>query len=381
MQQTWAVILVLLMLLSSGCGTMTDVERTAVGAGLGVDLDNENNVLFYAQFNRPVNVQETGANEAQSEVFTGRGKTPTQAARNITLVMPHLPLWSHADIFVLGEKLARTDLYYMADFLSRNRNIRKNSFLVVAYKVSPYDIFHGECPFALCSSRGIINILRAQDKNFGVYPLVTSLEFVTKLLSYGIDPVAPQVTIVKKDGRSILTIDGMAVFRQNRMVGSLNELECRGYRWLSPTSKKDGLVVLSAPWPGVDYISLEVNEFNTRTRPRFADGKLIMDVQVDVIVGLVDIGGMVNILENERIIEDLAAQEIERQIYACIAKAQQLNSDILGWGQKVQRYEPEVWETLKPLWYDTYPHIEAQVAVKADLRGQRLLVNPLLNRR
>ncbi len=381
MQQTWAVILVLLMLLSSGCGTMTDVERTAVGAGLGVDLDNENNVLFYAQFNRPVNVQETGANEAQSEVFTGRGKTPTQAARNITLVMPHLPLWSHADIFVLGEKLARTDLYYMADFLSRNRNIRKNSFLVVAYKVSPYDIFHGECPFALCSSRGIINILRAQDKNFGVYPLVTSLEFVTKLLSYGIDPVAPQVTIVKKDGRSILTIDGMAVFRQNRMVGSLNELECRGYRWLSPTSKKGGLVVLSAPWPGVDYISLEVNEFNTRTRPRFADGKLIMDVQVDVIVGLVDIGGMVNILENERIIEDLAAQEIERQIYACIAKAQQLNSDILGWGQKVQRYEPEVWETLKPLWYDTYPDIEAQVAVKADLRGQRLLVNPLLNRR
>jgi len=381
MQQTWAVILVLLMLLSSGCGTMTDVERTAVGAGLGVDLDNENNVLFYAQFNRPVNVQETGANEAQSEVFTGRGKTPTQAARNITLVMPHLPLWSHADIFVLGEKLARTDLYYMADFLSRNRNIRKNSFLVVAYKVSPYDIFHGECPFALCSSRGIINILRAQDKNFGVYPLVTSSEFVTKLLSYGIDPVAPQVTIVKKDGRSILTIDGMAVFRQNRMVGSLNELECRGYRWLSPTSKKGGLVVLSAPWPGVDYISLEVNEFNTRTRPRFADGKLIMDVQVDVIVGLVDIGGMVNILENERIIEDLAAQEIERQIYACIAKAQQLNSDILGWGQKVQRYEPEVWETLKPLWYDTYPHIEAQVAVKADLRGQRLLVNPLLNRR
>jgi spore germination protein KC len=317
----------------------------------------------------------------RAKFFTGRGKTPTQAARNITLVMPHLPLWSHADIFVLGEKLARTDLYYMADFLSRNRNIRKNSFLVVAYKVSPYDIFHGECPFALCSSRGIINILRAQDKNFGVYPLVTSLEFVTKLLSYGIDPVAPQVTIVKKDGRSILTIDGMAVFRQNRMVGSLNELECRGYRWLSPTSKKGGLVVLSAPWPGVDYISLKVNEFNTRTRPRFADGKLIMDVQVDVIVGLVDIGGMVNILENERIIEDLAAQEIERQIYACIAKAQQLNSDILGWGQKVQRYEPEVWETLEPLWYDVYPDIEAQVAVKVTLRGQRLLVNPLLNRR
>ena len=162
MQQTWAVILVLLMLLSSGCGTMTDVERTAVGAGLGVDLDNENNVLFYAQFNRPVNVQETGANEAQSEVFTGRGKTPTQAARNITLGCPTTPVVP-CGYLCAGRKAGSTDLYYMADFLSHNRNIRK-TLLVVAYKVSPYDIFHGECPFALCSSRGIINILRAQDK-------------------------------------------------------------------------------------------------------------------------------------------------------------------------------------------------------------------------
>jgi spore germination protein KC len=381
MQQVFTVILVLLILLASGCGTMNNVERTAVGAGLGVELDNEDQVVFYAQFNRPVNVQETGANEAQSEVFVGRGKTPSQAARNITLVMPHLPLWSHADIFVLGERLARTDLYYMADFLSRNRNVRKNSFMVVASKVSPYDIFTGECPFALCTSRGIINILQAQEKQFGIYVLVTASEFITKLLSYGIDPVAPQVTIVKKDGKSIITIDGMAVFRQNRMVGSLNELECRGYRWLNPTSKKGGLIVLNAPWPDVDYISLEVSEFDSRTRPRMAGGKLIMDVQVDVIVGLVDIGGMVNILENERIIEDLAAQEIERQIRACINKAQQLNSDILGWGQKIHRYEPGVWETLEPLWYDVYPDIEAQVAVQANLRGQRQLVNPLSNRR
>jgi spore germination protein KC len=381
MQQTLTVLLVLLMLLVSGCGSMNDVERTAVGAGLGVELDNEDNIIFYAQFYRPVNVQETGANEAQSEVFAGRGKTPSQACRNITLVMPHLPLWSHADIVVLGEKLARTDLYYMADFLIRNRNVRKNTYVVVAAKVSPHDIFTGECPFALCSSRGIIYILQAQEKELGIYVLVPSSEFVTKLLSYGIDPVVPQVTTVKKDGKSILTVDGMAVFRQNRMVGVLNELECRGYRWLSPTSKKGGPIVLNAPWPDVDHISLNVSGFSSRTRPRMVNGELLMDVKVDVTVNLIDVGGVVNVLENEDIIEDLAAQEIEKQIRACINKAQQLNSDILGWGQKVQRYEPEAWETLEPLWYDVYPDIEAQVAVKVNLCGQHLLVNPLPNRR
>jgi spore germination protein KC len=248
-------------------------------------------------------------------------------------------------------------------------------------RTRPYEIFNGECPFALCTSRGIINILRTQEKQFGVYVPVTASEFINKLLSYGIDPVVPQVTTMNKDDKEMLTIDGMAVFRQNRMVGFLNELECRGYRWLSPSSKKGGLVVLNAPWPHVDYMSLEVSEFNSRTRPRIVDGQLSMDVQIEVIVSLVGIGGVVNVLENEDMIEDLAAQEIERQIYACIAKAQQLNSDILGWGQKVQRYEPEFWETLEPDWYDVYPHIEAQVNVQANLRGQYLLVNPLSNRR
>ena len=149
---------------------------------------------------------------------------------------------------------------------------------------------------------------------------------------------------------------------------------------LAPAVKK-AVWSFECPWPHVDYMSLEVSEFNSRTRPRIVDGQLSMDVQIEVIVSLVGIGGVVNVLENEDMIEDLAAQEIERQIYACIAKAQQLNSDILGWGQKVQRYEPEFWETLEPDWYDVYPHIEAQVNVQANLRGQPLLVNPLSNRR
>lgn len=383
MQQALAGILLLVILLASGCGAMTDVEQTAVGAGLAVDLDNAGNIIFYAQFNRPINIQETGANEPQSEVFTGTGKTPSQAARNITLVMPRLPLWSHADIFMLGENLARTDLHYTADFLSRNRNVRKNTFLVVAYNVSPYDIFSGECPIALCSSRGIVNILRTQERQFGIYVPVMSAEFLGKLLSPGIDPVAPQVTIVEKDGKQIITVDGMAVFCQNRMVGFLNELECRGYRWLSPSINKGGLVILDNPWPGVDYITLEVIDFNSRIRPRIAGNDLIMDVEVNVTVNWYDLGGVINIqkLENEKYLEDLAAQEIKRQIQACINKAQQLNSDILGWGQKVQRYEPERWEVLEPLWYKVYRDVEARVVVKVNLRGQGQLVRPLSIRR
>lgn len=364
-----------------GCG-MTDVEQTAVGAGVGVDLDSQGNILFFAQFNRPINFLESGVTEAQVEVFSGMGHTPTQAARDITLAMPRRPLWSHADVFVLGETLARTDLAYMADFLARNRNIRKDALIVLANQASPYDIFRGDFPLAL-SSRELMNLFNIQNERFGVYLPVSCDEFLGKLAAPGIDPTLPQVTITEQKGRSIITLDGMAVFRQNHLVGSLNETESRGYRWLNSRAKRGGFIVLNDPWPGVDFVSLDVTQISRRTRPRIESGELIMDIEVKAWLTFYDQGGLVNVqkLENIAQLETLAAREIERQIRACIDTTQQLNGDILGWGQKLYRYYPQVWKNMEHRWYEVFPQVKAQIKVQADIRQQGLLDQPLSIRR
>lgn len=383
MRATLAGILIVILFLVSGCGNMANVEQTAVSSGLGVDLDSKGDIWFFAQFNRPINVQNIGTNDAQSDVFSGKGQTPSQAARDITLVMPRLPLWSHADIFILGENLARTDLYYIADFLARNRNIRSNAIMILAHNATPYDIFNGECPLALCSARGIMNILSTQEEQYGIYVTVTAVEFLSKLLAPGIDPVIPQVTTMKKEGKQIITLDGMAVFRQNRLVGSLNELESRGYRWLNPTRNKGGLMVLDDPAPGLDFITLEVSNFNSRTRPRLEGDKVIMEIEVNALVNIYDLGGVVDVQRTEKEVplENLAAEEIERQIRACISKAQLLDADILGWGQTLHHYQLEEWKPLEPIWYEIFPEVTAQIVVKVDLGGQGQLLRPLPVRR
>jgi len=375
------LILLLALLLVSGCG-MTNAEETAVGTGLGVDLDNQGNIVVFAQFDRPINIQEAGLSQAQSDLFVGTGKTPTQAARDITLILPRLPLWSHADVFVLGETLARTDLAYIADFLARNRNIRKDALLVLAYKTTPYEIFQSDSPMAL-SSRGLVDLLRVQEQTLGVYKPVSCDEFLGKLATPGIDPVVPQVTVTRQQGRSIVTLDGMAVFRQNRWVGSLNELESRGFHWLSSQNRIGGLLVLDNPLPDLDYVSLDVIHFDSRTRPRIEGNHLIMDINVKTILNLYDQGGLVNeqTLYDIGRLEALADQEIERQIRACIDKAQQLNGDVLGWGQKVYRYYPQVWITLEKNWYEIFPQVEANITVQAEIRRQGQINLPFKIRR
>ncbi|NLU47411.1 MAG: Ger(x)C family spore germination protein [Syntrophomonadaceae bacterium] len=312
----------------------------------------------------------------------GTGKTPTQAARDIILTIPRMPLWSHSDVFVLGETLSRTDLAYMADFLARNRNIRKDALIMLAYQATPYEVFLAESPMAL-SSRGLVDLLRIQEERFGIYTPVSCNEFLAKLAEPGVDPVIPQVTVAYRDDRPLITLDGMAVFRQNRLVGSLNELESRGYRWLNSNKKMGGLLVLDNPLPGLNYVTLEVNRFSSYTRPRLEGNSLIMDIEVKALLNLYDQGGLIDVqsVENIEELEILAAREIERQVRACINKAQQLNGDILGWGQKVYRYYPQVWTTLENSWYEIFPQVSARVNVQTEIRKQGQLSMPLTLRR
>ncbi|NLU47412.1 MAG: hypothetical protein GXX02_05465 [Syntrophomonadaceae bacterium] len=57
MRNCFLGMIMLTLLLVNGCGNMIDVEQTAIGAGLGVDLDDQGKIVFFAQFNRPINIQ------------------------------------------------------------------------------------------------------------------------------------------------------------------------------------------------------------------------------------------------------------------------------------------------------------------------------------
>lgn len=364
------LLIIFLTILSSGCWNMVQVEDTATGSGLAVDLNPDGKILFVAQFNRPINAQQMGTNRAQTEVFIGHGQTVTQAARDITLLLPRLPLWSHADVILLGDNLARTDLSIVADFLARNRNIRIDAYMFVTHNCSPYEVFIGECPLSLCTARGIIKITRHQEQQLGMYVPVKAVDFLGRLTTPGIDPVLPQVTVLRQKGQLVPHIQGTAVFRGRKKVGSLNETESRGYRWLHPSLKRGGIVEVHKPFDLVDSISLEVIQFSTATTPRMENGHIVMDIDIKADLNFYGESGTRQVLTSAKIahIQALCDQTIKEQVSACIDKALLLNADIMGWGQLIHHHYPQVWEQVESNWYDILPQVKFKVNVKSNVK-------------
>lgn len=59
---------------------------------------------------------------------------------------------------------------------------------------------------------------------------------------------------------------------------------------------------------------------------------------------------------------------------AAVAKAQELDSDIFGFGAELNRTNPEKWAELRERWDEEFPRVDVQVEVKAKLRRSGLLI-------
>lgn len=361
--------LVISLCLSAGCWNQVNINDTGIVSGIGVDFTDNGKIHLMTQINKPVN-QQTTSLESQYIVASASGDTVTEAARKVVLTLPRYPLWSHSDVFIIGEKLAKEDLRLILDFAFRNRNIRMANAVLVTHNTTLDKLFNSDCHLSLCSSRGIQKILLSQEKMLGIYVPVTLLEFITMSTTPGIEPFCPMVSVTKdiKD-QDIITLNGTAVFRDHKMAGFLNITESRGLYWLKTRQNYGAVIDVKLPQKPNIKVALEVYELKTTIRPRIEGEQIFMDIAVKVNFNIEEIIGDLNQQDPKFIgaIEKAAEKEVKRQIKSCINKGQELNSDFIGFGRYLYRYYPKHWEKIKDDWYNYYPQVETNIDVKASL--------------
>ncbi len=249
-----------------------------------------------------------------------------------------------------------------------------SSEIFVARNTPLTDLYGAECPLSLCSARGILKILRTQEKTLGVYIPVTLNEFIANSATPGFDPFAPMVTITKdlKD-KNILTIDGTAIFKGKKIAGILDVTESKGLFWLYSKTPR-GIITVDYPDDSGSKINLEIHQLKSKIRPQIDKGKLTMLINTEVKFNLLDITGSVDDYQAEftRKTEQAASQEITKHINAAINKGQLVGSDFLGFGRNIYRYEPDYWDKIKDDWADLYPQVDTTIRVKTTLSHTNL---------
>ncbi len=360
-------LLLILLLLLAGCQSR-EINNTTSVLGLGVDL-KDNQIETSVQMTKPVPPEQAGQENPTVTVST-RGATLSEAARQIFLSIPRQTIWTHSSTMFLGEKLVQRDLGLIMDILVRNVEIRKSATVFITRGFTTQEIMQSQTPLEPYSSLGMRDLLQAQEKQVGIYVPVKLGEFIYLLSTPGIDPLVPQITLGKQGDKMIPTLKGSAAFRGRKMVGSLNEDETQGYRWMQAGNIEGGMFIIPSPIDPQKKVTLELIRSRSKTKATVVDQKIKMQIEIQAEGNFYEQNstGAVLTPKNIKIMEELASREITRQCNASITRAQSLSSDIFGWGRQVESASPETWKQVASRWNEVFSEVEADVQVKFFIR-------------
>ncbi|NLU50928.1 MAG: Ger(x)C family spore germination protein [Syntrophomonadaceae bacterium] len=381
-----ALLLAASLCFSAGCWDRREVNESFIAIAVGVDSYPGNKLRFTEQIPLPIPKGKGNTTKTEKTVPAGPrfvtvstvADTFTDGARKAHLTTPRSPLWQHSACYVFGEKFSRRGFSGEVDWLLRNRQIRKIGYMFVARNAAASEVLNVPTEVEKIPAVALVSMIKTQDTNIGIYTPVKLGEFLNKSITAGIEPAVPGVEIVDEGGKKGLKISGTAVFKRAKLVGWLNEKESRGYRWLRPNMITGGTKVIKCPVCGKPVL-LETLRSQSKIEAKKRNGEIIMHIKIREEGNFYEQRCRHPLLTPETIpiLNREAERLIEEQVRAAVTRAQELDSDIFGFGQAVFSAYPKEWERLAGRWEEVFPTIKVELEVKSEIRRSYLATQTL----
>ncbi|NLG87070.1 MAG: Ger(x)C family spore germination protein, partial [Firmicutes bacterium] len=346
------VLLCLTLLMVTGCWDRREPEMLAFVIAVGLDQDPvSGEYKIVAQIYNPLAMtQEMGGKGSPKKpavVMEATGRTPYEARQNLAPKSSKELFWAHTGILLLGEDLAQMGIRPVLDLFERERQLRLIARpLVVEGDIK--DILTAEFPLEETSGQALLREIQTSQLTSSILPVLETRELINILSQPGHELLIPRVKGStedrdKKEGSVADTLPpiylaGGAAFCGDCMAGWLDAREVRGWHWIQQKARRAVLVVASP----VDEkpVSVEIFRAHSSVKPEIDGDKVTMRIKVDVQGRIQDqISGADMVLKQDVLssLERRTATIIKNDIMLAVRRAQDLKSDIFGFGNAVYR--------------------------------------------
>jgi spore germination protein KC len=361
------------MILLTGCWNRVEINDIAIVTAIGLDLVEDDKLRLTLQVAVPSKLVTggTGGSSGKSTiVISETGATVSEAYRNIQGKLSRRIFFSQSRVLLIGEDLAKKGVFHIVDFHTRYAEPRINSFIMFT-KGKASKIINSMPKFESVSAEEMRELAKMGLK-------VYVRDFLNMLLTEGIEPFASQFTLkplevsTKNKSGETQAVSGIAVFKGDKLVGWMDEVETRGLLWIR-NEIKTGVITIKIPEEkGGGNISMEIVRGETNIVPILKQGELKLDVDVVTELSVIENDSKVNLHET-KVIEEIqtnAEEEISKRIEMIIEKAKkEYKSDIFGFGQSVYKKYPKEWNThYKKNWENEFAQTKVTIHSKALVR-------------
>ena len=350
------IIIFIIILLLTGCYDRKELNNIAILTATEINkIDNE--FMVKAQVVNPQSADKTTTTQAPFIVYVGRGKSIQEAYRNIKLQSSRYLYPDHLQIMIIGEEIAKEDINEIMDFYLRDPSVRTEFKVLIGRNE---DILSLVTPIDELSSSSILGTLEVSNKFLGVANMVTFNELASMRLNPNREIIMPSIILENKSGiedkientdkttiDSMYKIGGLAIFKDNKLVGYLSNKESITYNIVMGAVEN---TIVPYECAKDKYISLEM--IDNKTKINIKNKIIYIDIKQSFTINELNCDIKLNDYKEIAKLENELAYYLERVITDDINKIRNnYNADVFGFLDTIYKHDYNYYIEVKDNWY------------------------------
>ncbi|MWC28078.1 Ger(x)C family spore germination protein [Paenibacillus sp. MMS18-CY102] len=373
----------MLILMLNGCWSSTELNDLAISMGIAVDEEKDGQLLVSIQVVDAGEVSATKGTLGRSPVvlYQAKGKTVSEAIQRMSTTSSRSIYNSHLRILVISEALARNGINDVLDYISRDRQFRTDFSVIIAKGGRAEDTLKILTPIEQIPAVQLFRSLANSQKEWAPTVVINFDDLIQMMVSGGRQPVAPGIVVIgdadKGSKRSNITTStpnnrlkyvGLAVFKEDQLIGWLNETESRAFNFIR------GNVINSISNLTCDdgkNISLEVQRTQSNMKTKLLKDKLSLSATLKVEANVAEVACQIQLTKEEEImkLEKKTEKYLSNIMSNTLKRVQtEFKSDIFGFGNEVHRHYPDYWKKLNGEWNAQFAQTPVTVQVDVKIR-------------
>lgn len=353
-----------------------ETEKIAIATAFGLDK-SENGVKVSCQVLNPHVLGRFPREIAAVTVYQEEGETVFDAISKLSKYFQSDIFLSHFQVILISEELAREGIEPYLNFFFSNISSRHKFLTIVTKGITALEVINIQTTLNLIPGisieqkllssfkyRGtsrevyideIINDIRTDKANF----TLSSLEVLG-------DPKKGEVedNVKKPTPEAMISLCGLAVFKEDKLIGWLNDIESIAYNMIMGEIKT---TVIPVKIDEESTVSIKINKFKSKIEYHKDKKPPAFTIKVNVEgIYSEDISGKIERTpEHINKVQNKTQEEIKRIIQSCIQKSQNVyNTDFFNFSKKIHQRNPKYWKEIKDNYDQIYKNININVEVK-----------------
>jgi len=357
------LLIVLLTLFLTACWDYRELNEYAIVTGMAIDeVDNKYEVSLLLS-----NGKKQEDNKTQIKIYSGSGKTISEAIKNISLTMPKKIYLNHLAIIIVSDKIAKKGVTPILDYLLREPQSYQNFNIVFSKDAKAKDILSIINPLSDYPSQNINEIIKINEKEQGRITNSSFNKLIATILLKGKHPIVNSIIILgnksngvkKEEVENSITsaytkLDTIGIFKNDKLIDWSTVDESIGINLLLNDVKN---IYLEIPCQN-NYITITTDKIKSKKTIQKNKIKTVINIRGNIN----EVGCNIDINDSNEInkIEKETKKILYNYIEKAIIKAKNLETDIFGFGNLIYKKYPKFFESINN-WDSYFKELDIEV--------------------